>query len=151
MERELIGDKGKPRFFALVIDNVLAAIPAILIAVKIPGLSDTVRGLVLCLVYLSYFFISETLWDRSLGKLLTGLVVRGTDGSRCGWKRAAVRTLLRPLEVNPLLLGALPAGVSVLWTKRRQRLGDILAGTVVTQRSQATAISASEELSRPDV
>jgi hypothetical protein len=42
-----------------------------------------------------------------------------------------LRTLLRVIEVNPILLGALPAGIMLLVTKRRQRLGDLLAGTVV--------------------
>jgi uncharacterized RDD family membrane protein YckC len=39
--------------------------------------------------------------------------------------------LLRILEVNPLLIGALPASIAILSSKRRQRIGDMLAGTVV--------------------
>ena len=53
------------------------------------------------------------------------------DGSRCKLMSAMLRTLLRVIEVNPILLGALPAGIVLLVTKRKQRLGDLLAGTVV--------------------
>jgi uncharacterized RDD family membrane protein YckC len=35
------------------------------------------------------------------------------------------------LEVNPLLLGGLPAGLVIISTKRKQRIGDLLAGTLV--------------------
>jgi uncharacterized RDD family membrane protein YckC len=51
------------------------------VAGKTPGLSDTARVVLLCVVYLSYFFIPEALSGRTLGKLLTGLVVVRTDGS----------------------------------------------------------------------
>ena len=42
-----------------------------------------------------------------------------------------MRTLLRLFEVNPLLLGGIPAAIAVLCSKNRQRLGDMLAGTYV--------------------
>ncbi|MCP3963087.1 MAG: hypothetical protein GY719_35050 [bacterium] len=45
-----------------------------------------------------------------------------------------MRTLLRVFEVNPLLFGSLPAGLLVAFTKKHQRLGDSLAGTVVVPR-----------------
>ena len=35
------------------------------------------------------------------------------------------------IEVNPLLLGGLPAGLVVIATERKQRIGDLLAGTLV--------------------
>jgi uncharacterized RDD family membrane protein YckC len=44
-----------------------------------------------------------------------------------------LRTLLRIVEVNPLLFGGLSAGLSIAATKRHQRLGDILAGTLVVR------------------
>ena len=38
---------------------------------------------------------------------------------------------MRLLEVNPLLFGGLPAGIAILTSERKQRIGDMLAGTVV--------------------
>jgi uncharacterized RDD family membrane protein YckC len=43
---------------------------------------------------------------------------------------------MRLVEVNPLLLGALPAGISILATERKQRIGDLQAGTVVVHQNQ---------------
>ena len=85
----------------------------------------------LCSAHLAYFFVFEALWSRTPGKYLFGLRVCQLDGSRCTLRSAMLRTLLRVIEVNPLLFGALPAGIVLLITERKQRLGDILAGTVV--------------------
>jgi uncharacterized RDD family membrane protein YckC len=81
LQDELIGNKGKPRIFAMVFDNLIASLVSMFVAGKTPGLSDTARVVLLCVVYLSYFFIPEALSGRTLGKLLTGLVVVRTDGS----------------------------------------------------------------------
>ena len=62
-------------------------------------------------------------------------------GSCRAWQ-IAVRTGLRLFEVNPLLLGALPAGVAILASSRRQRLGDWLAGTVVAPCESAEPAAA---------
>lgn len=82
----------------------------------------------LCLLY---FPIMEGLWGRTLGKLLTGLKVVDKNGRAPGIGRAALRTVLRLLEVNPILLGGVPAGIAVLCTKRKQRLGGLVADTYV--------------------
>ena len=63
--------------------------------------------------------------------MLFGLWVRRLEGGPCSWKQAGIRTIARLIEVNPLLLGGLPAGIVILMTEKRQRIGDILAGTVV--------------------
>jgi len=38
---------------------------------------------------------------------------------------------MRVLEVNPVLLGAFPAALSVVFSPKHQRFGDKLAGTIV--------------------
>jgi uncharacterized RDD family membrane protein YckC len=86
------------------------------------------------LIPLLYFIVLEALWGVSLGKLVTGLRVVDKSGRPPGAVKAIVRTLLRLLEVNPLLLGGIPAGIAVLATKRKQRLGDMAAGTYVLSR-----------------
>lgn len=136
MTTDIVGNAGKPRLLAMIIDNLLAAILAIAFAVNLPGLGDVSRGMILIVVYLLYYLAPEALWGRTLGKLACGLVVRRSDGLPCGWKGALIRTILRILEVNPLLIGALPGGLAVVFSKRNQRLGDMLANTVVV-RSQS--------------
>ena len=86
------------------------------------------------LVAIAYFVIGEGVWGRSLGKLLTGTVVVDAEGNPPGLARALIRTLLRLIEVNPFLLGGVPAGLIVWLTRAHQRLGDLLAGTYVVPR-----------------
>ena len=87
-----------------------------------------------------YFPVTEGIWGRSLGKLITGTVVVDNAGRAPGILKAALRTVTRLVEVNPLLLGGLPAGIAVAMSRRRQRLGDMLAGTYVVRRKDLAAI-----------
>ena len=127
----MMGNSGRPRILAFILDNLLATVAAFLAVAVLKSNSAYLAGGTLCLTYLAYFFLSEALWSRTPGKYFQGLVVVGADGSPCGWRAALVRTLLRVVEANPLLLGGLPAGVAILTSKRNQRLGDWAAGTLV--------------------
>jgi len=82
----------------------------------------------LVVTQLVYFLVLEGGWGITLGKLAMGLRVVDKRGRAPGLLRGFLRTLLRPLEVNPLLA---PAAVVVLLSRSRQRLGDMLAGTYV--------------------
>jgi uncharacterized RDD family membrane protein YckC len=85
-------------------------------------------------VIIAYFVVLEGAFGRTLGKLITGTIVIDRDGRAPGMAKALVRTLLRLVEVNPVLIGGLPAGIALLVTLRHQRLGDLLAGTYVVPK-----------------
>jgi uncharacterized RDD family membrane protein YckC len=127
----MTGNSGRPRIFAFILDNLLAMVAAFLAVAALKSDSAYLAGGALCITYLGYFFLFEALWSRTPGKYLQGLVVVGADGGPCGWRAVLIRTLLRVLEANPLLLGGLPAGAAILASKRNQRLGDLAAGTLV--------------------
>jgi uncharacterized RDD family membrane protein YckC len=91
-------------------------------------------GLFWLVALIGYFVVFEALWGRTLGKLITGTIVIDHNGRAPGFAKAATRTLLRLIEVNPLLIGGLPAGIALLVTKRHQRMGDLLAGTYVVRK-----------------
>jgi uncharacterized RDD family membrane protein YckC len=84
-------------------------------------------------VVVGYFVGGEGAFGRTLGKQITGTIVIDKSGRAPGFAKALIRTLLRLVEVNPFLIGGLPAGLALLLTKRRQRLGDLLAGTYVVR------------------
>ena len=65
---------------------------------------------------------------------MQGLVVVSVDGNRPKLKAHLVRTLARLFEANPFLLGGIPAGIAIVSSDRKQRVGDLLAGTVVVSK-----------------
>ena len=127
----VIGDASKARIIAAGIDNLIALVLAMVAIAMLPEDFPTAKAVLFVVFYLMYFIVLEALWSRTLGKFFQGLVVRKLDGSRCGLKAALIRGLLRVIEVNPLLLGGLPAGIAIITTERKQRIGDLLAETVV--------------------
>jgi uncharacterized RDD family membrane protein YckC len=88
---------------------------------------------------LAYFPVLEGLYGATPGKRLAGLRVVDADGNPPGLWKASVRTVLRLIEVNPLMLGGIVAAICVLCTRSRQRLGDMAAGTYVLTTDDARA------------
>lgn len=135
---ELIGTASAYRLFAAILDNAAATflffVAAMSLASEAPvQVLPAVAGIA---AYLGYYFLTEWLIGATPGKLLMGLCVRQLSGQRCTVGQIGIRTLLRIVEVNPLICGVLPAGIAVYCTTRRQRLGDWLAGTLVIRRAQ---------------
>jgi uncharacterized RDD family membrane protein YckC len=103
-----------------------------------------------------YFIFFETVWSgQTVGKKALGLRVIQESGVRIGFLHAALRNLTRPFDRLPgAFLGIMgPAfygvgGLCAFLSARQQRLGDMLAGTVVV-RERRLKIPAS--LARPDV
>jgi uncharacterized RDD family membrane protein YckC len=116
---------------AMFIDHLLAFALMLVIVALVPQEFPNVKAVFFFLFYLAYFIVLEALWSRTLGKYFQGLVVRKLDGSRCDWRASIIRNVLRVVEVNPLLFGGLPAGIAILLSQRKQRIGDWLAGTLV--------------------
>jgi uncharacterized RDD family membrane protein YckC len=86
---------------------------------------------ILAAVAVAYFPLFEHVFGKTVGKFVCRVRVVDEGGLRPSWGQALVRTLLRLLEVNPVLLGGVPAGLFVLATRKKQRLGDMVAGTYV--------------------
>lgn len=95
---------------------------------SVPGGELTVN-LVGLGIFVGYFSAFEGHSGRTVGKRVMNLQVLSRDGSRCGLRDAIIRNLLRPIDALPnfYLLGI----VSILASKRNQRIGDHLANTVV--------------------
>jgi len=137
---ELNGDTSKSRLLAAFVDNFFATLLCLLIASRVPGIqSSWVRWEFGIFAYLGYFLIQEATWRTTLGKRLFGLTLVRLDGAPVGWAEAGWRTLLRIAEVNPIFLGMLPGALAVVFTHRKQRMGDILADTIVVRRKDLEA------------
>jgi uncharacterized RDD family membrane protein YckC len=90
---------------------------------------DGVPALVWLALSLLYYFASEAITGRTLGKRLLGLRVAATDGGRAGAGQIAIRTAFRLVDGFAFYLIGL---IVILATgRRRQRLGDLMARTTV--------------------
>ena len=98
--------------------------------------TTTVDGPWLWVVTIAYFVLLEVLFGQTVGKAIVGLKVTDLAGGPIGWRPALIRNVLRVIDWFPgfYLLGALVARFS----RRRQRLGDHLAGTIVVPSRVAT-------------
>jgi uncharacterized RDD family membrane protein YckC len=95
-----------------------------------------VAGLLLSFLFLvGYPAIMETFWNgRTLGKAAMGLRVVTREGAPVRFRHAAIRAMLGVVEI--FAFAGIPAVVSIIVTRRDQRLGDLVAGTLVlAQRS----------------
>jgi len=77
-------------------------------------------------VFACYYIFFEGLKGATPGKMLLSLRVVKEDGTGCDMKGAVIRTVCRIVD-HPLLIGV----VIMAFSKRKQRLGDHLAGTLV--------------------
>lgn len=118
------------RLAAALVDFVLLGVLGSLLGAALrfdPGSIGGVAGL----LALGYFFYFEGAYGQTVGKRLLGLVVVTERGEPCEFRAAAIRTLLRIIDVLPFLY--LVGLAAILLTDGNQRLGDLAADTVVVR------------------
>ena len=84
-----------------------------------------------------YYAASESRWGATAGKRLLRIEVVRIDGSPCNWHAALVRNIWR--FVDGWLFWWLGL-IVILCSKKRQRIGDMLAKTVVVMRPNRAAL-----------
>jgi uncharacterized RDD family membrane protein YckC len=132
----LSGEATRERFFAFIIDNMLAVLLGFVALGIMKPHGEAAQWVAAVASYLSFFLVFEGLFGATPGKFGFGLRVTTREGGRCSWWQILTRPALRLVDANPLVLGALPGGVAVLSGPHRQRFGDMLAGTVVVSTSR---------------
>jgi len=84
-------------------------------------------------IYFLHITLSELLTGRSLGKWMTGTKVVSLDGTAPKPSQLLARNALRLID---LIIVGIPL-LSVLQSPLRQRVGDMMAGTIVVMASPA--------------
>ncbi|MFH1422545.1 MAG: RDD family protein, partial [Planctomycetota bacterium] len=82
-------------------------------------------------IALGYFAMFEFLFGQTIGKKITGIIVRLEDGKKLGLWSAVLRNLFKMVYFVILI-----ECVVALHTRYAQRLGDITAGTVVVIKAK---------------
>ena len=99
------------------------------------GLSIGLMLLGLFLIEWFYGCVFEGFWSgRTPGKYVMGLRVIKDGGYPISFFDAVLRNLLRAADALPLFYGA--GLIAMLATRRMQRLGDVLAGTIVVREQR---------------
>ena len=139
VELELVLAGLASRFIAELLDSLLILLLVGLLVV-VAALAGGAAGLVianvalggLLMIALAYHVAFEVLAaGRTPGMRANGLRVVMEHGEPVGLRASAVRNLVRLIEGPPTLY--VPAIVSILLTRRNQRLGDLAAGTLVVR------------------
>jgi len=153
------------RFIACAIDHaiqivtLLALIILFSIIVSFAHLGDRISSapkwviaLLIILMFLlmsGYFAFFEWLWQgQTPGKRWMKLRVIREDGRPISFFEATVRNLLRDFDIMPLPFYSIGL-ISVFITNRDQRVGDLVAGTVVVREREAEAPAFAEVFASP--
>jgi uncharacterized RDD family membrane protein YckC len=114
---------------------------AMLIAGAIAGYFNSGIGIGLTVFFVAalpflYFIVLEGLWNgQTVGKLACGLRVRMADGTPIKFSASLGRNLIRVADFLPV--GYFVGLLATFTTPRAQRLGDLIANTVVVRDARA--------------
>lgn len=153
------------RFIACAIDHAIQALALTLIVIaslilanfstierflaSAPKWVYAVMGILVFLIFSSYFAFFEWIWSgQTPGKRWLKLRVIREDGRPITFWEAAVRNLLRTFDMMPYPFYSIGL-ISVFYTTRDQRVGDMVAGTVVIREREAEAPAFEEVFATP--
>jgi len=153
------------RFLACAIDHTIQALALLLILLASLILSNfsaiqnfissapkwvaAVMLILLFLTFSSYFAFFEWLWSgQTPGKRWLKLRVIREDGRPITFWEATVRNLVRFLDMMPYPFYSIGL-ISVFSTTRDQRIGDMVAGTVVIREREEEAPAFSQVFATP--
>ncbi len=126
------------RFLAWSVDLMVILAVSKLLTVLVGIVGIVSRDLAVAATILGYFVVSigygialEWHWNgQTLGKRLLRLRVNDVNGMQLQFSQIVIRNLLRFVDSLPALY--LVGGLACLISRRAQRLGDIVANTIVT-------------------
>jgi uncharacterized RDD family membrane protein YckC len=153
------------RFIACAIDHTIQIVALIVLFTtfaiianfadfgsRLANAPKWVIALLVILVFLlmsGYFAMFEWLWHgQTPGKRWLKLRVIREDGRPISFFEAIVRNLLREFDIMPFPFYSIGL-ISVFSTDRDQRVGDLVAGTVVVREREAEAPAFAEVFASP--
>ena len=136
------------RFLARMLDTLVQSAALFIFSFVFFAAFSGTGGTALAIVYLIAVFLIlfgynaalETMWrGRTLGKAAVGLRVVTREGAPIRFRHAAIRSALFIVD-GLLVVGPTVGVLAILLSRNNQRLGDMVAGTlVVRERSGARA------------
>ena len=153
------------RFIACAIDHALQVVAILLMVIgftlianyasigeqltSAPKWVTAILIVVVFLIFSSYFAFFEWLWNgQTPGKRWLKLRVIREDGRPVTFWEAAVRNLVRTLDMMPAPFYSIGL-ISVFISSSDQRVGDMVAGTVVVREREAEAPAFAQVFASP--
>jgi len=134
------------RTLAFAIDIIVKIVLIIFLSIMFSfmGLSGNFQMVLMYFTFIPVIFFYTFLFElfmqgRTPGKMMIGIFTRMEDGSQMTTDACFTRWFLRVIDVY-ITMGAL-AGVLINASEKEQRLGDMMAGTIVTRKKKLTNIS----------
>ncbi len=129
----------RARLNAALLDLVIVTTPTIAISMRAAGATYTAahvlsagRLALVLLVQVLFGAVCEAASGATIGKRVFGLRVVALEGAPATALQALVRNALRVIDALPLLYAAGLIAMARSGGTRRQRIGDLAAGTTVT-------------------
>lgn len=140
------------RFVAVLIDTIIIAIIAAFLTfpLQTPMVTLTViegtpnvamapnplswlAGGISMLIFLLYYILLEGAYGQTVGKMAVKIKVVRDDGTNIEYADAAVRNILRIIDLIPFFIPYLLGAIFVRASDTKQRVGDRAASTVVVR------------------
>jgi uncharacterized RDD family membrane protein YckC len=120
----------------IALDFAIASITLRIVGALDPMIAGVIVMFIIAFSFFIYFILMEGLWNgQTLGKKAVGIRVRLANGLPVTFGAAIGRNLLRPADMFP---GSYFMGLLAMFcTPRSQRIGDLLANTVVIHEKRA--------------
>jgi uncharacterized RDD family membrane protein YckC len=133
------------RFLAVSVDLVVVSLLSEVVGALLGFLGVISRDLAMAATLFAYFVLSigygvlmEWRWrGRTLGKMLLKLKVMDVQGLKLTFSQVVIRNLMRFVDILPGLY--LVGGMACLISRRHQRLGDLVANTIVVRQPKIQA------------
>ncbi|WP_461535111.1 RDD family protein [Spongorhabdus nitratireducens] len=141
VEKYMDGDRSIlwARFYATLIDVIIFIILfytpltlSIVYGARTEGI--TYMAFIFPAFVVLYYWVMEVRFGGTIGKFAMKIKVVNAEGNYPSVGQVFLRTVTRPVEVNPFFLVAIPAFVFAFFTPKRQRLGDLISKTYVIPR-----------------
>lgn len=141
------GERVLARMLDLVLFGAYAFIAILIVSQVVSNLSwermqkvAPVLYILIPLPVMTYTLWCESIFNgRSFGKMILGLKVVKSDGTPAGLGDFAFRWITRPLEGEYGIFTALALPVAII-SNKSQRIGDIIAGTIVIRTKTRASI-----------
>jgi uncharacterized RDD family membrane protein YckC len=131
----------RARLNAIILDILLLGlVDRVLLAVAGTGARATTSILLFLALQLAYFFGFEASTGQTLGKRVFHVRVTTLSGAAPSARQVAWRTVLRLVDSLPLLYASGLLSLMRTGPARRQRIGDVAAGTTVILDASGTPL-----------